>query len=302
MLKPFFSIIVPTYNRVKTLQKTIKSVLNQTFTDFELLIMDDGSTDDTSIMVGAILDSRIIYEWAENSGGPARPRNRGIALARGDWICFLDADDWWTPDKLKVCFDNINERVDLIYHDLEIVSLSSDQLRRRFKKGWQLHKPILIDLLVKGNAISNSSAVIRKIILNQVGAIDERKEMIASEDYNTWLRAATITENFLYIPKTLGYYLIHDQNISGKDMSLNWELACTEFVNILSRVQKNKLMSEIQYFRGRWAFCQENYPVAVLSLKFCLLHGRPLIALKSSYMLFIIAVKSILLNRKYANK
>ena len=296
MHSPLFSVIIPTYNRVGTLRKTILSVLDQTFTDFELLVMDDGSTDATGLMVSSILDPRIIYDWAENSGGPARPRNRGIALARGEWICFLDADDWWTPDKLEVCFDHINDQVDLLYHDLEIVYLPSGRLRRQFKKGRQLHKPVLTDLLVRGNAISNSSAVIRKVILDQVGAIDERKEMIASEDYNTWLRVANFTEYFLYIPKTLGCYLIHDQNISGKDMSLNWEFACAEFVNTLSGVQKNKLMSDIQYFRGRWAFCNGDYPVAVVSLKFCLFHGAPLNVLKSAYMLFVIATKSILSN------
>jgi glycosyltransferase involved in cell wall biosynthesis len=294
MHRPFFSVIVPTYNNVRTLRKTILSVLDQTFSDFELLVMDDGSTDSTGLLVESILDSRIIYEWAENSGGPARPRNRGVSLARGEWVCFLDADDWWTPDKLEVCFEYIDDQVDLLYHDLEIMHLTSGRLRRLFKKGWQLHKPVLTDLLVRGNAISNSSALIRKVILDQVGTIDERKEMIASEDYNTWLRAAMITENFLYIPKTLGCYLIHDQNISGKDMSINWEFACSEFVYTLNEVQKNKLMSEIQYFRGRWAFCQGNYPVAVVSLKFCLLHGEPLKVLKSAYMLFVIAAKSIL--------
>lgn len=83
--------------------------------------MDDGSTDDTQNVIRHYNDPRLVYECANNSGGPARPRNRGIALARGEWICFLDADDWWTDDKLRFCFDMIETKVDFICHNMKIV-------------------------------------------------------------------------------------------------------------------------------------------------------------------------------------
>lgn len=111
MLKyPFFSIIVPTYNSYKTLDKTIKSVLNQRFTDFELIIIDDGSTDNTGELIKYFVDSRIIYKKITNSGGPARPRNIGLQLARGSWISFLDSDDIWTDNKLQETFKHIDLR------------------------------------------------------------------------------------------------------------------------------------------------------------------------------------------------
>src|SRR5882672_1834830 len=100
-LRPCFSIVIPTYNRAAKLKLTLDSVIAQTFTDFEVLVMDDGSSDNTREMVESFRDSRIRYQWAPNSGGPATPRNRGIDAAVADWICFLDADDRWYPDKLR---------------------------------------------------------------------------------------------------------------------------------------------------------------------------------------------------------
>jgi glycosyltransferase involved in cell wall biosynthesis len=104
-----FSIIIPTFNRAEKLQKAVQSVLNQTYTNFEILIMDDGSTDQTKEMVRLLQDNRIKYEWSKNSGGPAIPRNRGIQIAQFDWICFLDADDSWESNKLEICKNYISK-------------------------------------------------------------------------------------------------------------------------------------------------------------------------------------------------
>jgi len=86
---PVFSVVVPTYNRAEKVCRAIKSVLNQSFSDFEILVMDDGSTDNTCEVVKELADPRITYEWAKNFGGPAAPRNRGINLAKGKYIAFL---------------------------------------------------------------------------------------------------------------------------------------------------------------------------------------------------------------------
>lgn len=115
---PYFSIVIPTYNRANKLKQAIDSVLSQTFTDFEVLVMDDGSIDNTSELISSFNDSRIVYSWEKNYGGPSRPRNRGINSAKGEWICFLDSDDYWKVSKLKKCFDHLHGEVDLLYHDL----------------------------------------------------------------------------------------------------------------------------------------------------------------------------------------
>lgn len=104
---PFFSIIIPTYNRAHVIMRPIDSVLRQTFEDWELIIVDDGSTDDTKSIIESYHDNRICYVWQENQERSAA-RNHGIALAKGEWICFQDSDDEYMLDHLQVLFDAIN--------------------------------------------------------------------------------------------------------------------------------------------------------------------------------------------------
>lgn len=105
---PFFSIVMPTYNRASFLPDTIHSVLQQLFQDWELIIIDDGSTDNTSQTVQQFADARIRYYWQTNQERSAA-RNKGIELAAGKFICFLDSDDHWRKNHLTVLFDKIQE-------------------------------------------------------------------------------------------------------------------------------------------------------------------------------------------------
>lgn len=99
------SVIIPTYNRANTILRSVNSVLNQTYQDFELLIIDDGSTDNTKELIEQIEDSRIRYICQETNGGVANARNIGAKLASGEWIAFQDSDDAWIPDKLQKQLD-----------------------------------------------------------------------------------------------------------------------------------------------------------------------------------------------------
>ena len=99
-MKPLISVIIPTYQRSDKLKIAIQSVLAQTFVNFEVLIMDDGSEDGTRDIVNSFKDHRIFYSWQKNTGGPASPRNNGIKIAKGEWIALLDDDDAWAENKL----------------------------------------------------------------------------------------------------------------------------------------------------------------------------------------------------------
>src|SRR3954464_10946901 len=112
--QPRVSVVIPTYNRSHALRRCLDSVAKQTFRDFEVIVCDDGSTDDTAEVVReyeSVLD--LTYSYGENFGGPARPRNRGIGLARAPYIAFLDSDDWWAPRKLELSVRYLDEGADV---------------------------------------------------------------------------------------------------------------------------------------------------------------------------------------------
>lgn len=121
---PLFSVVMPTYNRAKWLEGAIQSVLNQTFEDFELIIVDDGSTDNTRDLVSGFADSRILYYYQENKERSAA-RNAGIKLASGDYVCFLDSDDVYLPwhlEILKKSLEYFNFSPQLIFTDIDEIS------------------------------------------------------------------------------------------------------------------------------------------------------------------------------------
>lgn len=243
---PEFSVIVPTFNRAAKLARAIDSVVCQTRGDWELLVMDDGSVDNTEQVVASFGDSRIVYSWEENWGGPARPRNRGIAVARGTWLCFLDADDWWVPEKLEVCGRTLGGEVDFLYHGLALVGSGNGFFRRKAVRSRALNAPFLKDLLFNGNPIPNSSVIVRAAVMRQIGPIVEDKLMVAAEDYSTWLRIMDYTENVAYLPTLLGFYESHDQSISRVDMSGRVARAVDPYLGRLTRAERRKVEALIE--------------------------------------------------------
>ena len=116
--KPIVSVVIPTFNRAHLIMRALQSVLTQTFTAWETIVVDDGSTDDTETVVLSLGDSRIRYCRQPENRGPAAARNRGMREAKGEFIAFLDSDDEWFPDKLELQvarFRELPETVGLIY-------------------------------------------------------------------------------------------------------------------------------------------------------------------------------------------
>jgi glycosyltransferase involved in cell wall biosynthesis len=210
---PLFSIIIPTFNRAEKLRRALESVEKQTFKDFEVVVCDDGSIDNTKSVVDSFAGKmKVTYLWEENWGGPARPRNNGLRVAQGEWICFLDADDWWYPDKLAAMLDYIGE-ADVLYHDSDVYSESrgTHLMKMRVR---QLRKPVFVDLMTKGNPLVNSSVCVRKNIVGQVGFLSEDKKLISVEDFDLWLRISRETERFKYISHSMCGYWIGEGNLS----------------------------------------------------------------------------------------
>lgn len=213
----FVSVIIPTYNRAEDLDRCLKSLQGQTYKNFEVLVCDDGSTDNTKEIVekyDSILPIKYIKD--ENFGGPARPRNSGIKKAKGNAVAFLDSDDWWYPNKLEVSLKYL-EKYDLVYHNLDKY-YSVNKLNGKVY-GRELYGDITKNLLIKGNGIPNSSVVIRKEIVEEIGFISEDKNLIAVEDSDYWLRATFVTSKFKFIDQSLGAYWI-GANISVSEKQI----------------------------------------------------------------------------------
>ena len=285
------SIIMPTYNHAKFIGNAIESVLNQTYQNFELIIIDNYSEDGTEKIVASYKDDRIIYLKFRNNGIIAASRNYGIKHSLGEWLAFLDSDDWWVSNKLQICIEHINDETDLLYHNLRIIREKPRLFQRKTIKSRQLNSPVLVDLLINGNTMCNSSVVVRKRLLDQIGGIDESPALISAEDYKAWLHIAQITDGFCHIPKSLGYYMVHSQAMSRKDMSIPARCASASFVHLLSDKQQRCIESDFKYIKGRYAFVSQNYCVARVNLLFSAYHGKPMIKLKSAWMLIEMLIK-----------
>ena len=209
------SVVIPTYNRAADLRRCLNSLVRQTFVNFEVLVCDDGSTDATRDVTTQFCGRlNVRFEAAENFGGPARPRNRGIDRARAPYVAFLDSDDWWAPTKLEECIAVLDSGYDIVYHDLYFVRTSSqNRFNERIKSTDPIH-PMFLALLCSGCSIPNSSAVVRKKLLKQIGGLSERRDLISFEDYDCWIRLSRLTDRFIRVRKCLGYYWGGGGNIS----------------------------------------------------------------------------------------
>lgn len=219
------SIVIPVFNRRDTLIKTISSLSNQTYKNFEVLICDDGSTEPINSVVDRFSDKlNIKYIQNEHFGGPARPRNAGLKASSAEYIAFLDSDDSWGVDKLNICIGELELGFDFVFHSMKICEVAKERGSVDSLRGRNLKSPILYDLLSGGNAIATSSVVLRKKIIMRAGGFSEDRKLISWEDYEAWLRISKITQKFKYIDLNLGTYAISNDSISPKDFLRNFEL------------------------------------------------------------------------------
>ena len=254
-----FSVVIPAYNREKELVSCLDSVLNQIYEEFEIIVVDNGSTDNTKEVVQSYIDSdpRIKYFWQENSGSPAGSRNTGIKNSSFEWVAFLDSDDYWYKTKLEEVVNRLKDSDESViavshYEDKEINGIHVDTL----KHGDNLSERAYDQLLFDGNCLSTSAMVVRRDKLLELGMFDTRKDYFAVEDYDLWLRLSTIGK-FTYIQKTLGVFCISGTNMSSNIELINDNLKTLILNHIDSLDIKNKLSlkkehgARVEYYRGR---------------------------------------------------
>lgn len=212
------SIIIPTHNRIQLLKKAVSSVLAQTYKELEVLICDDGSTDDTAEQVALLAktDSRIRYFYCGENGRPARPRNIGIENARGEWIAFLDDDDYWDANKLEQQIQAVKA-----YHVLACCTNANcynlqNEETRLFFEDTKSRVYNYCDLL-ETNLVICSSMLVHASILKKCAGFPEQKELLVGEDYAFWLRVLCYTK-IAYLADPLVFYL-ETSNTSIRQLS-----------------------------------------------------------------------------------
>ena len=186
------SVIIPAYNAAAYISRAIESALAQTHAPLEILVIDDGSSDATPEIVGRLpVPVRLVRK---SNGGPASARNLGASLARGEWLAFLDADDWWFPEKLRVQLEYATgPEIGMLHclpdhRDDDVPPLLS------FEHMWDR------------NWIINSSVLIRRVAFNALGGFNESRALISVEDYNLWIRAAASGWKVVTCPRVLVHY------------------------------------------------------------------------------------------------
>lgn len=200
------SIVIPTYNRAGLLKRALESIVNQTYSHWEVIVVDNHSEDETDKIVNDFNDPRISLHKIHNHGIIAVSRNLGIKHAQGKWVAFLDSDDWWKPQKLAESVHALERGADVVYHDLYSVRAERQRWHWRRVKTFQVYVPVFKDLIERGASMVTSSVVVHKSFIDKVGGFPEEKILVGWEDYYCWLEVAKYTDRFVRLKKTLGYY------------------------------------------------------------------------------------------------
>lgn len=213
-----FSVVTSVYNGEQYIEKALSSVNDQTERDFEYVLVDNGSFDNTSSIINAYktnnpdLNLRIVR--LEKNAGISGGRNAGISAAQGDYVCFLDADDYWYPQKLsrvKAVLDAHTD-IDVVCHWEDHISEDNKTVGKyRSVDNTNAYE----DLLFNGNCLSTSAMCIRRTLLNQINGFNTSL-VSGEEDFDCWLRLAKSGAVFHTINEVLGVWLIRNDSVSAK--------------------------------------------------------------------------------------
>ena len=237
---PKVSVVIPAYNAMNYLPKTLNSVLQQTFSDFEVLIIDDGSTDHLQAWVAQnITDPRVRLITQANQG-LSGARNTGIANAQGEYVAFLDADDLWEPTKLEKQVDYLdnNSTVGLVYNWIALIDAEGNPTGRIM--GGNIEGDVLEEILQR-NIIDCPSVLVRRKCFETVGMFDITLRSV--EDWDMWIRIAGHYP-LAVIKEPLVYYRQHSSN-----MSKNWRVMEQAFHQVIEKSFQS-VPSQLQYLRN----------------------------------------------------
>lgn len=240
------SVIMPTYNSGTTIAQSIESVLNQTLSEFELLIVDDKSNDDTIDLIQRYeaQDSRIKLVIKESNSGVAEARNVGILAATGEYITFLDSDDLWAPNKLQVQYDFMEKRrLQFTFMNYEIINVENHVVGYRTSP----YAVIEYKQMLRGNQIGMLTVMLDSEIMKK-----HLMRTIGHEDYVAWLEIVKsgVHAVLLYTEKPLASYRVHESLSSNKFEAFKWTWKIYREVEQLS--VKQSVISMYYYVINRF--------------------------------------------------
>ena len=214
-MAPLFSVVIPTYNQADYLEEAIESVLAQTFADFEILVVNNFSTDNTSEVLNGYDDPRIKVIEFNNEGVIGAGRNTGIKAATGEFVAFLDSDDVWYPEKLAEVARIIEQdpEIGLICHDQDMVRDGVVEQSTNYGPPGNYQGTIYDYVLGASNGPSTSATTVARRFLEAVSGFSEDRAFITVEDYELWLRLAKVCR-FHFIKSVLGTHMFHGESSS----------------------------------------------------------------------------------------
>lgn len=264
---PRVSVIIPTYNRASLLPRALESVFNQTFRDFELIVVDDGSTDATPDVLKRF-NGKIKYIRQENQG-TAAARNRGIQESQGEYIAFLDSDDYWVPEKLEeqVKVLDAHKNIGIVYARMPIINEKGERVGT---KPAGVSGKNFKELIEYWGDLPNSTVMTRRECFDKAGLFDTSLETM--QDIDMWLRIARFYELYEIENKVLAYYYRHDNQITRNRLKV-YRGRVAIFKKILNTSQERlpdaflRRLSVEQYVLSRIYYSQGDYFKAWANVK-----------------------------------
>lgn len=271
MSRPEITVVIPNFNYGHFLSEALDSVLVQTRQDFEILVIDNFSTDNSQLIAESKKSQKIRFEQFDNKGVIAAARNRGVELARGKLIAFLDSDDLWKSKKLEIQTLKFGDENGVSYHDL---SLLGTRAPRKFR-GWDLGTEPLNSLLTNGNPIATSSVLTRRSLLLGLGGFSERKDLFAVEDYALWLKIAEAGNRFTHQASTLGSYRVHSGASKSVDSPAATMALIDAFAEKLTEQEYSRAKGFVAYAQGVRQLSLGNREIAIDQLMVTLRQAAP---------------------------
>ena len=239
------SVIIPTFNRLNKVKRAIESAISQSHKPLEVIVIDDGSDADMKHELKPYLSSNgLALIELEHSGNPGYLRKVGIGAAKGEWVAFLDDDDYWHPEKLAVQLRIAQSTNVSFISTLSGSTLSREQL---FSLGNEVFKQISRRSMLRQNLVTNSSVLVRKSLLQRVGGYADSELVIGAEDYATWLRLLDET-SLIMVLENLTFY---DQSSPSDQLSKKYSNRYIQNVGIFDYVDwaQNNTNRKFIFFR-----------------------------------------------------